>query len=436
MIVVGEWTGAETRMLRRALRMTLEQFAEYLGAGVRTVADWEAAGSSITPSSVMQQALDTALERATPEARARFGILVPNLRAGTARAHGEEDSADRREFGGLVVTSLAAALGGSDVTERIATPIGRTDRVDTSLVAAAEHIADALTGLHRSSQPAVLIGPVAKHADAVLELLDRPMSETDRQRLAVAAVESHTQAAMLAFAGGNRTIARRYFAVARSVADESDDHRLIAQTLGASSVLYSPIPQGGQGGDSRRAVTLLSGAVDHARSSDAPTRGWVHRWLALELAATGDEGGFRTHIEQAERAQPGPAPQRPGYFARSGGFEQGEDTERAASIGLGLALLGHADEAAETLSASLIPGCPRRTVIVLADTAIARMLQGEPKEACDSLSHALDIALEVGYPKGVERIVGVRARMPASWADLPCVRDLDERLRLVIRITG
>jgi hypothetical protein len=30
---------------------------------------------------------------------------------------------------------------------------------------------------------------------------------------------------------------------------------------------------------------------------------------------------------------------------------------------------------------------------------------------------------------GIERIRGVRAQFPASWADLACVRDLDEAMR-------
>ena len=70
-MVVTVWTGREARALRIALRMTIEVFAEHLGVGVRTVAKWEARGLKIVPVPTMQEALDTALERAAPAQRAR-----------------------------------------------------------------------------------------------------------------------------------------------------------------------------------------------------------------------------------------------------------------------------------------------------------------------------------------------------------------------------
>jgi transcriptional regulator with XRE-family HTH domain len=81
-IVVGLWTGQEARALRQALRMTIPEFAERLGVAERTVAKWEAHGSGIVPVPVMQAALDTALTRASDEAKSRFGMLLAATRDG------------------------------------------------------------------------------------------------------------------------------------------------------------------------------------------------------------------------------------------------------------------------------------------------------------------------------------------------------------------
>jgi 8-oxo-dGTP pyrophosphatase MutT (NUDIX family)/DNA-binding XRE family transcriptional regulator len=71
MDVVDRWTGRHAAALQAALRMTAEEFAEHLGVARRTILNWHAK-PAITPNGELQRALDTALERATPTARARF----------------------------------------------------------------------------------------------------------------------------------------------------------------------------------------------------------------------------------------------------------------------------------------------------------------------------------------------------------------------------
>lgn len=72
--VVDIWTGQRANVLRVALRMTNEAFAEKLGTAVRTVAKWNAQ-PDVVPVSELQRALDTTLSRASAEERARFAIL-------------------------------------------------------------------------------------------------------------------------------------------------------------------------------------------------------------------------------------------------------------------------------------------------------------------------------------------------------------------------
>src|SRR5256886_9496359 len=75
MQVVTVWTGRHAMALRTALRLTNEAFAQTLGTATRTVAKWNAQ-PDLVPVSELQRALDTVLQRASDEAKARFTFLV------------------------------------------------------------------------------------------------------------------------------------------------------------------------------------------------------------------------------------------------------------------------------------------------------------------------------------------------------------------------
>lgn len=72
---VTTWTGREANALRKALRMSVTDFAEHLGAARRTVAKWSSQGDKVQLRADMQAALDTVLMRAAPDARERFEAL-------------------------------------------------------------------------------------------------------------------------------------------------------------------------------------------------------------------------------------------------------------------------------------------------------------------------------------------------------------------------
>ncbi|MGQ0718296.1 MAG: helix-turn-helix domain-containing protein [Pseudonocardiales bacterium] len=76
MNTVHRWTGRETKLLREALRLSVRDFADRLGVGVRTVNKWEARQLDITPLPYMQEVLDTALARASDEVKARFAAAT------------------------------------------------------------------------------------------------------------------------------------------------------------------------------------------------------------------------------------------------------------------------------------------------------------------------------------------------------------------------
>lgn len=75
---VGKWSGRETRALREAKRMSLREFAAYLGVSDRTISKWEAGADRIRPRPDSQAILDTVLERASDDVRARFDLLMGN----------------------------------------------------------------------------------------------------------------------------------------------------------------------------------------------------------------------------------------------------------------------------------------------------------------------------------------------------------------------
>ncbi|GAB1691898.1 hypothetical protein [Krasilnikovia sp. M28-CT-15] len=75
MTTVTTWTGWEANALRKALRMSVTDFAEHVGAARRTVAKWSCRGRDIQLRPEMQAALDTVLGRAPEETQERFAQL-------------------------------------------------------------------------------------------------------------------------------------------------------------------------------------------------------------------------------------------------------------------------------------------------------------------------------------------------------------------------
>lgn len=83
-VVVGRWTGHETRALREALRMTVHDFARHLGVAPETVSGWEQHHTRTPPPTMATQAaLDETLMIADSNVKARFLLILdtPNHHA-------------------------------------------------------------------------------------------------------------------------------------------------------------------------------------------------------------------------------------------------------------------------------------------------------------------------------------------------------------------
>ncbi|MGH8910855.1 MAG: hypothetical protein ACRD0K_31295, partial [Egibacteraceae bacterium] len=257
-VVVARWSGALAGALRTAARDTIDDWAEGLGVGTSTAGDWEDR-PDIVPHPVNQQALDTVLRRADEETKRRFVTLtdgdplvwtsdLAGLTQNGAPTH-------RRDAAKAVATAGAvAAFAPLDALARLAAR-GGGHPVDAGLVAAHEKFADELAELHVTKRPDQLVGAVARQADELLGLLDRPLTPLVRGRLEAVVVGSCAHAGWLAFRMGDRRSARGCFALARGVAEDSGDEVLRARALGVGAIMLSPMPGGGLGGDPRRFVS-------------------------------------------------------------------------------------------------------------------------------------------------------------------------------------
>jgi transcriptional regulator with XRE-family HTH domain len=74
--LVPTWTGVEVRLLRAAKRMSVREFAAYVGVSARMVGRWEAGGADVVPRAFNQQSLDICLDRCAVEERGRFVLQM------------------------------------------------------------------------------------------------------------------------------------------------------------------------------------------------------------------------------------------------------------------------------------------------------------------------------------------------------------------------
>jgi hypothetical protein len=93
--------------------MSNDDFARHLDIGVRTVADWHN-DPGIRPRPEKQQLLDTALARATPEARERFAVLTGQSPPALSDREHEHGTAADTEHRLIADENISGALGRLD----------------------------------------------------------------------------------------------------------------------------------------------------------------------------------------------------------------------------------------------------------------------------------------------------------------------------------
>ena len=111
--MVTGWTGRTACALQAALRMSNEAFAAHLGVGVRTVAGWHQK-PDMRPRPEMQQALDTALARATAAAGERFAVLTGQPPPAASVRSDDNGAAADAEHRLITDQNISGALGRLD----------------------------------------------------------------------------------------------------------------------------------------------------------------------------------------------------------------------------------------------------------------------------------------------------------------------------------
>lgn len=318
LVTVPKWSGREARLLRAALRMTMDDFAARLDVSRRTVANWEKLGERITPLPESQAILDTALRQADDDARRRFHTTATRGQGGQDRGgsgHGPSSPAQAGRHASAISPEslLTCHSWNRDTTEAL-----------TEFISA-EHELSAGTALALSREWRVVEPPqvrelragrrigkrlvkVTKERTEMLRRMDDFLGGGDmydlvrrelRAMLVMMAEASYAEPfgrALLATAGelsqlagwvasdaGLHDAAQRYYLGGMSAAHAGQDEPLAANLLSSLSYQVANI------GDPRVAVLLATTAYQGAgTTATATTRALLLERVAWANARLGD----------------------------------------------------------------------------------------------------------------------------------------------------
>ncbi|PPJ22152.1 hypothetical protein C5E45_29620 [Nocardia nova] len=316
-MIVSTWTKAEVRALRQAaLRMTQEEFAEFVGFKVETVQKWEQKATTDRPvRGRSAEALDTVYQRLSYAQEQRFWIHLHGARPATnwhpvlsgaapvlassntpgstesgAVEREVDEEVRRRDFGKLAATGAVAFLSGDHAR------IGMSD---------AHRLLAAVDTLEQQDQ----------HTGGA-ELVDFALGQLERAKhtLHISTYDSKTGVAFtsatgelavltgwLAYDADRHRLAQRCFADAMALGTEADNDDLIADTCLCAANQSIALARAGKGSP-HKALQLVGRARDLMRGRPP---GRIHALIAVREAqaeaALGDRIAFGRAIATAWR---------------------------------------------------------------------------------------------------------------------------------------
>jgi tetratricopeptide (TPR) repeat protein len=347
MQVISSWTGGQADALRMALRMTNETFADHLDVAVRTVAYWRARPDSI-PQQRVQEILDTALERASDQARALFARLVAEAHSANSGRPGsgqqpaqsgiaqggarlpadsghavavlddliDADMADRREVAqaswlpGTAPSVITGYLFSSPTWPREEEPLAANLNTAAGRIrSVARHLMDIDFQFGGGYVRRMLL---FYFQSEIVPLLREPQPEPVRREIFSAAAEVAQLLGWSAYDAGRHGAAQRYFTQGLRLATEAGDPVLGGRLLSSLSHQANYLGRYDEALQFARA----------AQSSGARASGTVTAmFLAMEaraLASSGDARLCAKALNLAEQAfarrDPSKDPQWIGYF--------------------------------------------------------------------------------------------------------------------------
>lgn len=334
-------------------------------------------------------------------------------RAGTS-FYNLGDDVKRREFLQSATLLGIAAVNPLTVWERLSQALERP-AADEGTVAAYESISAGHRGMYWTTPAPPLFESSTAHTQLGLHLL-RTTNSGSRQRLTCSVAQAALLSARLAFFDlANPAVADPCLNVARELAEQSEDHALIAAVYG--HMAFVP----GFAGHAHTASAALDSAHHHARRSRGPRlSSWLHCVSAEIGARTGDPQRAVDHARRAEDALSGPGldPTWLDFY----------DASRLAGF-TGYVQLRAGDQktAATTLEAAvatLPASATKQHSVLLLDLATA-YAANEPEHAVELVTQAVTGLRSDWYATARDRIPAVQAALEKT----PYRSELQERLK-------
>ncbi|MGH3321320.1 MAG: helix-turn-helix domain-containing protein [Streptosporangiaceae bacterium] len=385
MDVVGEWTGHHAKTLRKALRLTAEDFAHHLGVSVRAVAGWDQQPAKV-PAPLTQQLLDTALDRASDPEKARFALLMED-------AGGPDPRPTRKR------SEAPVALGERE--PGLGQHLALARQVDASIV---ELLRDETHNLRlgdRRIGAQHLLARTSAHVTHLVELMKHAIMREPRDTLAQVLTEAATLGGWQALDLGLIDKAWSFYETAKLAARETGQPHLIAHAMAEQAYVLTDLDRA----DEARA--LVDAAINEAgRRSPAVVTSWLHAARGEASAIVGDLDGCQAALDEATRLLPADAPDPSIPFVTL------NEAHLARWRGNCLARFGDPgviDDLQYALSG--IEGFTRAEAGLRADLAMAlraRSEEGDQEAAGVQLAKASELALATGSARQQRRIARLR----------------------------
>jgi len=456
MHAIASWTGERADALRRASRLTNEQFAERLGISVRTVAYWRKRPDMV-PQQQTQEILDAALECASERVKELFTLIVAEKSNAASQGPDPGQRAPQRDFANLDAkfpaepghaVSLLDGLTGADIADR-------QDVTQASWIPGtpASVITDYLlssSAWQREEEPpgvsaniaATRIRAISKHLididfqfgggysrrmllfyfqSDVLPLLREQHQEPARHEIFSAAAEVVQLLGWSAYDAGRHGAAQRYFLQGLRLAGEADDAMLGGRLLSNLSHQANYLGRYGE-------------AVQFARAAQASVRDratdTVNALLlateARALAGGGDARLCAKVLNLAEQAfarrKPSEDPRWIGYF---------DELELAGEAAHCFRDLGRPREAVKYAAQAIDPvGTPARTRAFITMVAAAGSFRsGNLDEALAHATEAVTSTRSLQSSRYLRSLKDFHKSLQEKYSVSPGVRQFEDLLQ-------
>jgi tetratricopeptide (TPR) repeat protein len=473
MDVVTTWNGARADALRRALRMSIEEFAGRIDLAARTVAYWRQRPGTV-PKPTIQAALDTLLAQASESETAHFRLMlaepedrlppVLHVSPPTALSQAPADLDVPPALGAMQPASGAGRpspglergedlhpwpplMLPSGISASLAADEGEDEHVRRREFLALTGVAIAALETLRSQSPSAITRPEAwrearrmdaetyeglanlvlgyrqvyRSASAVsllapvcgtLSLLTELAPDSGRYRDPMVSLIGQAAAlasAILIFDTRDFTTAKHYLTIGVRAAQQSSDNEVLAISLACRAFHAT------YSGDAQTGVAFAEGALDVAAGGIHPrTHGWIAA-VASEMHATlgpRGEAACMAALETAGEQLTRPMPEQP--WSGIGAFDDGK---LAAYRGGDLMRLGNYAGARAQLQAALdqlSPALAKHRCTAHIDLAEACAHDNELDQAVDHAVRALEIISSTRHADSLRRVEGVHAAIKAS----------------------